>query len=330
MSQPPEVILNHAYEYTVREDILLAFENNELSGEQADVLLRHGTSLADLYKSFSQIDTSYMDILCTLVENEADDLLKAEEKLRSLPVYRHSAQYARENGELEQYRESRSANIACKEAIQAAIANHYHDNRLDPEAVAEVSKQFGFERAFLVLANTVRAKDWDQRFSRDNRAWAETVFVPEDKSPMGDDRNHAFCVESHSTLVDGFIDIAREQHLRSQPLSRRAVEAEADRITRILREAQAPNSPNGTHFMAELSPKFLQRAGTKDIESLQQLIPFKTLELSALNDRKGIYAMISSKQSRHQAVSKSSALDKLKQPVVPKPTRRKEPKEPER
>ena len=82
--------------------------------------------------------------------------------------------------------------------------------------------------------------------------------------------------------------------------------------------------------MAELSPKFLQRAGTKDIETLQRLIPFKTLELSALTDRKGIYAMISNKQSRHQAVSKSSALDKLKQPAAPKPSRRKEAKEPER
>ena len=86
LSQSPEEILNHTYEYTVREDILLAVENNKLSDEQVDALLRHGTSLADLYKTFGQIDTSYMDILCTLVENEADDLLKAEEKLRSTPV----------------------------------------------------------------------------------------------------------------------------------------------------------------------------------------------------------------------------------------------------
>ena len=271
-----------------------------------------------------------MDILCTLVENEADDLLKAEEKLRSLPVYHHSTQYARENGELEQYRESRSANIACKEAIQTAIANHYHDNCLDREAVAEVTKQYGFERTFLVLANTVRAKDWDQRFSRDNREWAETVFVSEDKSPMGDDRNHAFCVESHSTLVDGFISQAREQYLLTQPLSSKEVEAEADRITAILRNTQEPNSPSGTHFMAELSPQFLQRAGTKDMERLGRLIPFKTLAFSAISEQKGIYALISNKESRHQAVTKPSALDKLKEPVRAKTQKLKKPSEPER
>ena len=47
-------------------------------------------------------------------------------------------------------------------------------------------------------------------------------------------------------------------------------------------------------------------------------------------DRKGIYAMISGKDSRHQAVTKSSALDKLKQPARVKPQRQKKPKELER
>lgn len=245
-------------------------------------------------------------------------------------MYYHSAQYARENGELEQYRESRAANIACKEAIQTAIANHYHDNRLDPASVSEITDQYGFQRTFLVLANTVRIKDWDQRFSRDNREWSDTVFVPEDKSPMGDNRNLSFCVESHSTLVDGFISQAREQYLLTQPLTSQEVEAEAYRISRILLKAPELNSPNGTHFMAELSPQFLQRAGTKDMERLQTLIPYKTLSLSGLKDRKGVYAMISSKEARHQVISKSSALDKLKRHTHVKPQRQKKTSEPER
>lgn len=159
LSQSPEEILNHAYEYSVREDMLLLFENNELPDKQADTLLHHGTSLADLYKSFGQIDTGYMETLQNLIENEANDLIAEEEKLRAAPVYYQSAQYARENGELEQYRESHKANIACKEAIQTAIANHYHGNWLDPAGAKEVTDKFGFQRTFLVLANTVRVKD---------------------------------------------------------------------------------------------------------------------------------------------------------------------------
>lgn len=40
-------------------------------------------------------------------------------------VYAHSAAYAREHGELEQYRISRNENIACKNAIEAAIRDNF-------------------------------------------------------------------------------------------------------------------------------------------------------------------------------------------------------------
>ena len=35
LHQPPEEILNHTYEYTTREDILMTLEDNDLSFEQA-------------------------------------------------------------------------------------------------------------------------------------------------------------------------------------------------------------------------------------------------------------------------------------------------------
>lgn len=35
LTQPPEEILNHAYEYTIREDIVLAMEHYDVSDEQA-------------------------------------------------------------------------------------------------------------------------------------------------------------------------------------------------------------------------------------------------------------------------------------------------------
>ena len=38
-SQPPEEILKHTYEYTVREDILMAMEELELTDAQAKALL---------------------------------------------------------------------------------------------------------------------------------------------------------------------------------------------------------------------------------------------------------------------------------------------------
>ncbi len=60
--------------------------------------------------------------------------MRAQGELR--PLYPHSAAYAREHGELDSTGRL-EANIACKEAIEASIPEHYRDNRLDTEAVAK-------------------------------------------------------------------------------------------------------------------------------------------------------------------------------------------------
>lgn len=52
LHQPPKEILNHTYEYTTREDILMTLEDNDLSFEQAWALLSSPTPLADVFKEF--------------------------------------------------------------------------------------------------------------------------------------------------------------------------------------------------------------------------------------------------------------------------------------
>ena len=86
--------------------------------------------------------------------------------MKDIPVYRFPAEHARENGELELYRASNKANTACKEAIEKSISEHYCDNVLHGEAVAQVAEQFGHERRPSVLG---RLK------SRPPEAAAETV-----------------------------------------------------------------------------------------------------------------------------------------------------------
>lgn len=75
--------------------------------------------------------------------------------MKNIPVYKHTAAYAREHTELAAYRASNQANTACKDAIEAAIRDHYRDNRLDTAAVDQVVQQFGYDRAFHILAITV-------------------------------------------------------------------------------------------------------------------------------------------------------------------------------
>lgn len=164
--QSPEEILNHAYEYTVREDILLSLEYHDLSDAQADALMKSPCPLGDVFQDFEKLETDHMDVIWDCLASRADTILEEQHRtLRETPVYPYPASHAQEHGELEQYRASNRANIACKEAIEAAIREHYHDNQLDNQAAAQVVDAFGLDRTLYVLANTVQQKDWDARFS---------------------------------------------------------------------------------------------------------------------------------------------------------------------
>jgi hypothetical protein len=83
LSQSPEEILNHSYEYNIREDILLSLENNDLSDAQAKALLRSSKPLADLFKEYDNRVTEHMDNIWDAVESHADELLhKKRENIR--------------------------------------------------------------------------------------------------------------------------------------------------------------------------------------------------------------------------------------------------------
>lgn len=217
------------------------------------------------------------------------------------PVYKYPGEYARENNELELYRASGKANLACKKSIEAAISTHHDGSTFcSREAVQDVVKEFGYERTLYVLAVTVREKDWDGRFSRGNKAWARTITVYENKDSLGFDRNSAFVVNSHSCLTDAFVETARHEYLLSLPLKREDIKAEALNILAKFQNAQEPDSPNGTHYMAQVSPDFLARAKTRDMNRLMAMLPFQSLSLSTLEGRMGIYALISKDENRFQ------------------------------
>ena len=218
-SQPPEEILHHTYEYTVREDIVMAMEELELTNTQAQALLESPSPLADVYCYFEKLETGYMDMIRDSIENRADDVCRAKEELRTTPIYPHSAAYASEHGEMAQYNLSYQANSACKEAIEQTISAHYAENRLDTEAaVKDVLEKFGTERVQFILANTIQRKNYDGRISQDNKAWAKTIPTLEDS---GASRHCAYLVvdQVNPGLTDLFTrqfrKVAQEQQKSS-------------------------------------------------------------------------------------------------------------------
>lgn len=245
------------------------------------------------------------------------------------PLYKFPAAYARENGELEQYRASHKANIACRNAIEIAIRENYHDNCLGKAALEQVVDEFGYDRTLYVLAATVREKEWDGRFSIANKQWAKTIPVFEDLDVWRVDRNVEFVVNSHPGLTDIFINMARREYLLTLPLTREDIKAEAHKILSQFQDAREPNSPEGMHFMAKVSPDFLARASSKDQGRLMKELPFPPLSLSTLKDQKGVFAFISKDEDRFHPPrrGRASVRDKLqKTPAAPSrqsPVRRK-------
>ena len=124
------------------------------------------------------------------------------------PLYPHIAAYAREHGELEQYRASLQANIACKNAIEAAIRQHFDGMHLNEAAVTEVVSAYDKERICYVVANTLQQKSWDGRFSPSNKEWAAQFEIAAAVRPDYDSRG-AFVVDSHPAVLDGFTSLLR-------------------------------------------------------------------------------------------------------------------------
>ena len=218
--QPPEEILNHAYEYTVREDILMSLEYHDLSDAQADVLMKSPSPLADVFQDFEKRETDHMETIWDCLESRADMILEEQRRtLRETPVYPYPASYAQEHGELEQYRASSKANAACKEAIEAAIREYYDGNSLDSQAAAQVVEAFGLDRTLYVLANTVQQKEWDGRISPGNKAWAKTIPIHPNPDAWGTDRNTSFVVNSHPGLTNLFLSTVRQEYCRQQEKS---------------------------------------------------------------------------------------------------------------
>lgn len=93
-----------------------------------------------------------------------------------------------------------------------------------------------------------------------------------------------------------------KEHINTLHESR--IRREAGRVLSELQALREPNSPEKTHFIVELSPYFTEIASSRDTDRLLSMLPFKTLSLSNLKDRHGIYAFVSKDESRDKGLRK--------------------------
>ena len=182
------------------------------------------------------IDAKLKVLLAEKAQSAEKESEMPAEPMLEVPIYRETANYAYEAGEMDAYRASLSANEECRSAIEAAISSNYGDNRLDAEAaVKSVLEQFSPERVRYVLANTIQQKDFDGRIPKPLKEWAKSVEVcPENAS--------RFLVDKPNPgLTALFVDAFRQQteaqkNVTSEKATERDPEVvawESDEITSI-------------------------------------------------------------------------------------------------
>ena len=72
--------LDNAYQFAVREDIVMEMEELELKDAQAAALLRSRTPLADVYKAWQQTETNHMSNVRDVIEARANAVIQAEKE----------------------------------------------------------------------------------------------------------------------------------------------------------------------------------------------------------------------------------------------------------
>ena len=120
-------------------------------------------------------------------------------------LYPYSAKEARERNELSLWRESHRANIACREAIEDTIRQHFDGMYLNEDCLVPVLAAYGYKRTERVLTATLQELSWDGRFSLANKQWAERHYIPQDER-----HNAEITIRSHPAVLDGFVSFYRK------------------------------------------------------------------------------------------------------------------------
>ena len=210
LSRSPEDIFYENFKIHVftelKDAIDTGTENGYLEKEHYRALYEErGSILTGLYDDFVGSEyasvNSYTDtaeFIRDYCEHYHKSVLHDEVKM---PVYLQSAQYAIEQGDLDEYRNSRALSEECREAIDKAISENFDGLHLKDGFISELVDKFGKERVQYILATTIRENLGDGRYSPENKGWAENIAVSESQ----DERRNC-CLHSHPAVIDGVVN----------------------------------------------------------------------------------------------------------------------------
>lgn len=217
------------------------FTGHSMSVSDVIIMNRGGRLTAYYVDSFGF--TELPDFVAQRVEMLNTNPVKAYPE-----VYMGTLEKAMQERNVDAYLDSGKLNIDCKNAIEQAIAEGFDGMRLNPDAAVGVVEKYGEERVAFVLANTLKQLSYDGRFSDGNKRWADGIDIPENIS-RGMDLNRDYIVSSHPAVLNGFIDMARNE-IRTRKLEE-ALGVKNQHITETTRGYEA-DGHTGTWYAIDM------------------------------------------------------------------------------
>ena len=169
-------------------------------------------------------------------------------------ISEHSSVFYGERDEnQEAYSESHTLNSECAKKLEKALDEHFNGYNFDVNAVLDDMKEYGDERTSIILANTLRLREGDGRFSAANREWAQNIDLP--ASALSRHSNEF--VESHSVKVDAFVNAFRERGREREMEISKSHEAAVSHEAETIEQPEAsraqemrPSGPNMAEVQA--------------------------------------------------------------------------------
>ena len=102
-----------------------------------------------------------------------------------IPVYLKTAKKAKENGELDIFRQNKSENEFCRDVLSFAVTDNYHltengyGGTFDADtALKQALEKCPLDRIMLLVASRISSNDWDKRFTDNVHKWADNIILP--------------------------------------------------------------------------------------------------------------------------------------------------------
>ena len=75
LAMTPEEVLDRAYEYCIREDIIASLESYDVPVNQAKALLRQKKPLEMIVRKWKSTETNHMETISDVIEETANDII---------------------------------------------------------------------------------------------------------------------------------------------------------------------------------------------------------------------------------------------------------------